>query len=151
MINHVVIILKNQGKPGSSLCTRANQFRPVFFPSDAAERFRAMHRSLSSSVQLSAVCCSFNFHFQDLKWRKRAAGFTTTRQKEATEDRKERVTPTSTRRQQRGEECKQVKAAGMLGSPFLVLPQRDVFLPDHQHSSGGWKLRLQSMALGLGG
>ncbi len=27
----------------------------------------------------------------------------------------------------------------------------DVFFLDNQHSSGGWKLRLQSMALGLGG
>lgn len=42
--------------------------------------------------------------------------------KRATEDRKERVTPTSTRRQQRGEEYKQVKAAGILGLPFLLFP-----------------------------
>lgn len=78
----------------------------------------------------------------------------------ATEDRKERVTPTSTRRQQRGEEYKQVKAAGVLGLPFLLFPLtgtnaagvlRDAVSPDHQHSSGGWKLRLQSTALGLGG
>lgn len=42
----------------------------------------------------------------------------------ATEDREERVTPTSTRRQQRGEEYKQVKAAGVLGVPSLLVALR---------------------------
>lgn len=42
----------------------------------------------------------------------------------ATEDREERVTPTSTRRQQRGEEYKQVKAAGILGVPSLLFALR---------------------------
>lgn len=81
----------------------------------------------------------------------------------ATEDRTERVTPTSTRRQQKGEEYKQVKAAGILGLPALLFSLTgtnaagvirdvwDVVFLDHQHSSGGWKLRLQSTAFGLGG
>lgn len=68
----------------------------------------------------------------------------------ATEDRKERVTPPSTRGQQRAEECRgagslplrRVNAAGVIW---------DVWFRGGQHSSGGWKLRLQSMALGLRG
>lgn len=74
----------------------------------------------------------------------------------ATEDRKERVAPTSTRRQQKGEEYKQVKAAGDCGYPLRGMNAAeqvlgDALFPVHQHSSGGWKLRLQSTALGLGG
>ncbi len=63
--------------------------------------------------------------------------------KGATEDRKEHITPTSTRRQQRGEEYKQVKAAGMLGLPFLLFPSEGWTLQESSGTFCSWIISIR--------